>query len=766
MGKSIKKGRKGTAGSPPRGRALAAGGHSGGGGERKSDGTKYTRPHTYETKLKAVKLYLEEGLPSALVSKEVGVSQACVFDWARQYREKGKAGLKPKGYGHRTVNAPAAVKDKITAVKKSNPTYGSRRISQLLRRWFCMEASAETVRKTLKEQDLTVKPKKKRVRKSPKPKRFERATPNQMWQSDIFTFRIHNRNAYLIAFMDDHSRYIVSAGLYRSQTGAQVLEVYRRGVGEYGVPQEVLTDNGRQYATWRGKSRFTRELEKDGVKHIRSSPRHPQTLGKVERFWKTIWDEFLGRASFERFEEAQERVQFWVKYYNHQRPHQGIDGACPADRFFRVQKRLREVIEKGISENAEHMALHGAPKSPFYMVGRMGEKSVVIREEDGQVKMVVDGDEERGDERREQAEEKKNASAEREGESLGGAERVVGSTDDVAGVQGTVGELGSAEQLGEAGACGNEESPGAAGGAERGTGDGTEPEARETAGSDDGAGDGRSERGIELEGGGNDGEECSGGTLTPQRGGEDAGGIERVERGADGGGSAIRAGDRQFAAVAVAGPCDGRDGGGVAGPGRWPERQWAGAVDESEKAAGEESGGTGWTEREAGETAGEHPEGAGLEKGIGDEQERGREEERRGAGSPDGRTGGAGAQWAAERIGGGEASGGEPEDILQAGESCALGTGGRAERASGWSTGEGSGQRERGVEKKNPGLGSRGEGSAADDADPGHTRCPTESGGVEASEEEAEIGQWGGIRTRVEPGTRILGESGGSFSGG
>lgn len=385
----------------------------------------YSRSCPFEVKLKAVKLYVEEGLPSHLVAKEVGVCNGTVFDWVRQYRTHGEAGLKPR-YGHRTKNISPVVKEKITAVKKSNPTFGVRRITDVVRRVFFLKTSQETVRKTLKEEDLVEKPKKKRRRPRPKVKRFERAKPNQLWQSDIFTFRLLERNAYLIAFMDDHSRYIVSCGLFRSQRADQVIEVYRDGIGQYGVPREVLTDNGRQYAAWRGKSKFTRELDRDGVHHIRSATHHPQTLGKVERFWRSIWEEFLGHARFERFEEARERISSWVKYYNHQRPHQGIEGACPAERFFKIQHQLREVIEKGVSENAEEIALHGRPKRPFYMVGRVGEKSVVI---------TKDGDEMKVEERidsEEQVNEKKTAEQSRAGGSGNESE---GEEDGAAGIR-------------------------------------------------------------------------------------------------------------------------------------------------------------------------------------------------------------------------------------------------------------------------------------------------------------------------------------------
>jgi hypothetical protein len=117
------------------------------------------------------------------------------------------------------------------------------------------------------------------------------------------------------------------------------------------------------------------------------------TLGKIERFWKTIYEEFLIRAQFGSFEEAQERIRQWVQYYNHKRPHQGIGGLCPADRYFEIQGELRKTMERGIADNVLEMALRGKPREPFYMVGRMEGQSVVLRAEKGKLRLMVDDEE-------------------------------------------------------------------------------------------------------------------------------------------------------------------------------------------------------------------------------------------------------------------------------------------------------------------------------------------------------------------------------------
>ena len=138
-----------------------------------------------------------------------------------------------------------------------------------------MRTSPATVHKTLAEKGLVKKAPVKAEKNPPKPRFFERARPNQkpirqaLWPPS--------------RMVSDYSRYVTALGMYRSQTAEHVLETYRRAVADYGVPKEVLTDNGRQYTNWRGKTRFEQELEKDRIKHIRSRPHPPMTLGKIER---------------------------------------------------------------------------------------------------------------------------------------------------------------------------------------------------------------------------------------------------------------------------------------------------------------------------------------------------------------------------------------------------------------------------------------------------------------------------------------------------
>jgi len=448
-------------------------------GSKKRKFPKRSKRYGPDFKLQVVKKYLEESIPVSVIRQECGLSGETVGRWVRAYRRHGEAGLAThyRGKGHRL---PSPIRQKIVEVKEENPLFGIKRISQVLKRAFFLSASPETVRKTLHDKSLIKSPPKKRQRNITRPRFFERSAPNQLWQTDIFTFRLGGHYAYLIGYIDDYSRYVTGLELFRSQTGQNVIEVYRRAASEYNPPKEMLTDNGRQYTSWHGKSRFEAELKKDKIHHIKSQPHHPMTLGKIERFWKTIYLEFLSRAQFASFEDAVERIRQWVKYYNHKRPHQGIGGLCPADRYFEIQSELRKTIEQGIQENLLEMALRGKPRLPFYMVGRMEGQSVVLRAEKGKLRLSVDDEEDdtmqevvynlndegdghgKGDEdkKREEAADDKLRG---DGEMPGGAVDMDGAAQTSGYMPGAVDTLDGADALAEAGDGGNAPGAGAEG---------------------------------------------------------------------------------------------------------------------------------------------------------------------------------------------------------------------------------------------------------------------------------------------------------------
>jgi transposase InsO family protein len=340
-------------------------------------------PLTAEQRLLVLDAWLRSGLAARDFAPLVGMSRHTLYAWKKKFDTEGPAGLmdRPRG-GPQGSRLPDLAKRAILMLKKSNPDWGVERISAMLLRGPGLQASPGAVARVLHEagyelEEGPTKPHPDKVRS------FERARPNQLWQSDLFTFLLkrQNRRVYLVAFMDDHSRFIVSYGLHASQSSALVIEVLRAGLASYGPPEEILTDNGAQYVTWRGKCAFTKELEKRGIKQIVATPRRPQTLGKIERFWGTLWRECVESAIFIDLGDAQRRIGLFIDHYNFCRPHGGIDGLVPADRFFGAAPEVLKTLKARVAGNALELARNGEPKQPFYMTGQVGGQPFSIHAE-------------------------------------------------------------------------------------------------------------------------------------------------------------------------------------------------------------------------------------------------------------------------------------------------------------------------------------------------------------------------------------------------
>lgn len=336
----------------------------------------------------------KSGLPAGDFAALVGLSKHTLYLWKKRFEEEGPGGLmdRPRGQG-RGSRLPDLTKRAILMLKEANPDYGCERISAMLARGPALGASPSAVSRVLKEAGYEVEEVSTRPHRDI-PRRFERATPNQLWQTDIFTFVLkrQNRRVYLVGFMDDHSRFIVGYGLHASQSTALVLEALRAAITNYGAPKEILTDNGTQYVTWRGKSAFSKELEARGIAHVVARPRRPQTLGKVERFWGTLWGECVEAAVFMDLDDARRRVGHFIDYYNFHRPHQGIDGLVPADRFFGAAPQVLESMRRRVADNALELARHGAAKEPFYVTGHAGGKSFAVHAAGDRVFLTREGE--------------------------------------------------------------------------------------------------------------------------------------------------------------------------------------------------------------------------------------------------------------------------------------------------------------------------------------------------------------------------------------
>ena len=122
-------------------------------------------------------------------------------------------------------------------------------------------------------------------------------------------------------------------------------------------------------------------MEQQGIRQIVSRPKHPQTLGKIERFWGTLWRECLQRAVFLDLEDARRRIGLFIDHYNFQRPHQGLEGLTPADRFFSAAPTVLQTMKERVASNALELARQGVPRPPFYMTGQVAGQPFSVHAE-------------------------------------------------------------------------------------------------------------------------------------------------------------------------------------------------------------------------------------------------------------------------------------------------------------------------------------------------------------------------------------------------
>jgi hypothetical protein len=163
----------------------------------------------------------------------------------------------------------------------------------------------------------------------------------QLWQLDVTAslFLASGRECKVITGIDDHSRYCVIATVVARATGRAVCSAFVEAMRIYGVPEEVLSDNGKQFTGRFGKPRpaevlFERICRENGIAQRLTRPRSPTTTGKIERLHQTLQLELLNEHEpFESVEDAQAAVDAWRKEYNADRPHQSLAMAFPTARF-------------------------------------------------------------------------------------------------------------------------------------------------------------------------------------------------------------------------------------------------------------------------------------------------------------------------------------------------------------------------------------------------------------------------------------------------
>jgi transposase InsO family protein len=233
---------------------------------------------------------------------------------------------------------PPAIEAMVLEMRRSHPYWGARRIAFELVRKRVERAPSESAVYRCLVRAAVIDPV-SRQRRRETWKRWERGAPMELWQLDLVHgfLLADGTSAKALTGVDDHSRYCVSARLMPRERTQSVCDGFSSALKTYGVPAQVLTDNGKvftgRFAQPPVEVLFDRICRENGVDHLLTAPRSPTTTGKIERFHKTLRTEFDTRQMFRNLKTAQEALDEWVSYYNTQRPHQALGDLTPESRF-------------------------------------------------------------------------------------------------------------------------------------------------------------------------------------------------------------------------------------------------------------------------------------------------------------------------------------------------------------------------------------------------------------------------------------------------
>src|SRR5438128_8184072 len=271
----------------------------------------------------------------AAVCRRRGISRASFYRYRRRYLAEGSDGLEARP--RRPLTSPGRIDPRleqaICALRKEHPRWGARRIRAELARAGGDPPAVSTVHQTLKRNHLVAP---QPPRRRPAKKRFERPVANDLWQIDATQIKLAgDERVWVVDIVDDHARYLLAAHACTALGGEAVWACFVAASAAYGLPRQLLSDNGT-YFTGRlhgVEVAFERRLAEVGVELICAAPAHPETLGKLERFHRTLKEWLRDERPATDVAGLQALLDRFRTHYNHERPHQGISDLTPAERY-------------------------------------------------------------------------------------------------------------------------------------------------------------------------------------------------------------------------------------------------------------------------------------------------------------------------------------------------------------------------------------------------------------------------------------------------
>ncbi len=286
-----------------------------------------------------------------------GISRKTGYKWVHRYQSDGEAGLADRSRRpHRIIRrVDPVMEEKVISIRKTRH-WGARKIRRRLQNLAVGAVPAcSTITAILHRHGLI---------SSEDPtgrqdwQRFEHPAPNCLWQMD-FKAPVHTLDGvgHPLTVLDDHSRFNLCLHALPDQGGSGVKHRLTKTFIQYGLPDAMVMDNGSPWGhcTEHPYTALSVWLIRLNIRVIHSRAYHPQTIGKDERFHRSLEYELLSRRQWRDLEHLQQSLHRWRDQYNLERPHDALDLEVPLSRYQPSTRRLPDILPPIEYPSATHV---------------------------------------------------------------------------------------------------------------------------------------------------------------------------------------------------------------------------------------------------------------------------------------------------------------------------------------------------------------------------------------------------------------------------
>jgi len=305
----------------------------------------FKRVTKMESRKEFIELALKKEISLSELCRREGISRPTAYKWLQRYSEDPVSGLLDRSSTPRKTQDEVEVS--LLAQREKHSKWGARKLRQSLMnegKHDGLLPSVSTCHNILKRND-------KIAPDSPSSsgpfKRFEMEHPNDLWQMDHKgDVACGAGRCFPLTILDDHSRFNIELQAHGNQLTDTVKTALIQRFRLFGMPKAILMDNGKPWGDSNGSlwTSFDVWLFRLGVRPMHSRPLHPQTLGKEERFHRTLKAELLQGLQVNTLEEYQKHFNKWREIYNHERPHEALGMQVPAKVYVPSQRSYPEQL--------------------------------------------------------------------------------------------------------------------------------------------------------------------------------------------------------------------------------------------------------------------------------------------------------------------------------------------------------------------------------------------------------------------------------------